>query len=68
MSKKHFFSLQPSEAAIFQAAANVYASYVAAGRVTDDNEADMMRKAIGVSVSMARHVEEIVQSDNEITG
>lgn len=68
MSKKHFFSLQPSEAAIFQAAANVYASYVAARQVTDDNEADMMRKAIGVSVSMARHVEKIVQSDTEITG
>jgi hypothetical protein len=67
MAKKHFFSLQPSEAAVFRAAADIYASYIVAGQVTADNEAEMMKKAIGASISMARHVDSIIQSDDELS-
>ncbi len=68
MSKTHSFSLQPSETAIFQAAANIYASYIVAGQVTGDNQAEMMKKAIAASISMARRVDNVVQSDNEMSG
>lgn len=67
MAKKHFFSLQPSEAAVFRAAATIYAGYIVAGQITADNEAAMMKKAIGASVSMARHVDTIIQSDDELS-
>jgi len=60
MSKTHYFSLQPSETAIFQAAANIFASYIAAGQVTAENQAEMMEKAIAASISMAHHVDEVV--------
>ena len=65
MSKTHYFSLQPSETVIFQAAANIYASYVQAGQVTSENNAEMMKKAIGESISIAHQVEKIIQSDQE---
>ena len=68
MSKTHYFSLQPSETAIFQAAANIFASYIAAGQVTDENQAEMMKKAIAASISMAHYVEEVVISDKEMSG
>ena len=67
MSKTHYFSLQPSETAIFQAAANIFASYIAAGQVTDENQAEMMKKAIAASISMAQYVEDVIISDNEIS-
>jgi len=67
MSKKHFFSLQPSEAAIFRAAANIYAGYIVAGQITEDNAAEMMKKAVKASLLMARQVDSIVQSDDELS-
>jgi hypothetical protein len=66
MSKTQYFNLQPSETAIFQAAANIYASYVQTGQVTSENNAEIMKKAISASVSIARTVEKIVQSDEEM--
>ena len=68
MSKTHYFNLQPSEKAIFQAAANIYAGLITAGKVTSQNEADMMKKAISASIAIAHHVEKIVQSDDELAG
>jgi len=66
MSKTQYFNLQPSETAIFQAAANIYAGYVQTGQVTSENSAEVMKKAIGASISIARTVEKIVQSDEEM--
>lgn len=66
MPETHYFSLQPSELAIFQAAANIYAGYVAAGQVTAENDDAMMKKAIEAAISIADQVEEIIQSDNEM--
>jgi hypothetical protein len=67
MSKTQYFSLQPSEAAIFQAAANIYASYVQSGQVTAENSGEMMKKSLEASILLARHVEKIVQSDEEMS-
>jgi len=66
MSKTHYFSLQPSEMAIFQSAANIYASFIAAGKVTGENEVEMMKKAISASIAIAKHVEKVIQSDDEM--
>ncbi len=68
MPKTHYFSLQPSETAIFQAAANIFASYIAAGQVTGENQAEMMKKAISASISMAQYVEDVIISDKEMSG
>ena len=68
MSNTHHFSLQPSETVIFQAATNIYASYIVAGQVTGENQAKKMKEAITASISMARHVESVVGSDAQISG
>jgi len=66
MSKGYYLHLQPSEAVVFEAAANIFASYIATKQVTEDNEATMMKKAISTAISIARLVEKVVQSDDEL--
>jgi len=66
MSKTHYFNLQPSEMAIFRAAADIYAGYIASGSVTSENEADMMKKAISAAIKIAHNIEKLVQSDEEL--
>lgn len=66
MSEGYYLHLQPSETAVFKAAANIFASYVATNQVTQDNEVAMMKKAISTAISIARLVEKVVQSDDEL--
>ena len=68
MSKTNYFNLQPSETAIFQAAINIYTSYIVIGQVTGENQAKKMKEAIAASISMARHVENVIGSDTQISG
>lgn len=66
MESKYHFSLQPSEMAIFRAAADIYAGYIASGQLTGDNSGELMKKSIAAAISIARSVEKIVQSDDEL--
>ena len=52
--------------AIFQAAAQIFSSYAASGKVTDENEHEMILKAIKTSITICRIVEKNVRSDDEI--
>lgn len=65
MKHQHFFKLQPSEMAIFQAAAQIFSGYVAGGQVKDHDEKEFLEKATANSIALARHIENIVQSDDE---
>ena len=62
---KPYISLQPSEAVVFQAAAQMYASYVVAGLVPDGAAEAWMKRAIRDAVMMARSVDDAIQSDDE---
>lgn len=69
MAQKQFYAnLQPSEMAIFRAAADIFSGYVAAGQVSDGNEDEMIPKAVRIAVKMADVVDRAVQSDDEISG
>ncbi|MCK5565418.1 MAG: hypothetical protein KAJ07_09245 [Planctomycetes bacterium] len=65
--KSHYLSLQPSEKAIFQAAANIYAAYIASNQVNNDNQAKLMKKSINAAIAIAKNVENIIQSDEEMS-
>ena len=51
VKEKYHATLQPSEMAIFQAAAQIFSSYAASGKVTDENEHEMILKAIKTSIT-----------------
>lgn len=48
--KPIYFSLQPSEMAIFRAAAQIYAAYISSGKVTEDNVQEYRAKSIREAV------------------
>jgi hypothetical protein len=60
-----YLSLQPSETAVLHAASRVFAAYVATGRVTDDNEPEMVNRAVRAALRLALVTEKLVQSDDE---
>lgn len=59
-------TLQPSKGVVVQAAAQVYAAYVAAGRVNDADTDDWIKRAIREVYTIARAVDSSFYSDNEM--
>lgn len=63
---KPILTLQPSEGIVVQSAAQIYAAYIAAGRVPEGSEKDWIRRSIQEAFLIARVVDESVQSDKEL--
>ena len=62
---KAYLKLQKSEAVVIQCATQIYAAYIAAGRVGDGQEAEFMQKAIRDAIRIAKATDEAVISDDE---
>lgn len=58
--------LQHSESVVVQAAAQIYAAYIAAGRVPEGDEASWMERSIREAIRIARATDAVVISDEEI--
>lgn len=63
---KPYIALQPSEGIIVQAAATIYAGYLAAGRVNEGSEADWLSRSIKDAIRLAQATDDNVQSDAEV--
>jgi hypothetical protein len=59
--------LQPSEAIVAQSAANIYAAYIAAGRVAEGQEQQFIRRSIQEAFTIARLTDEALHSDVEVS-
>ena len=66
MPKTTFLQLHPSEAAVAQIASRIYSAYIISSRVTDENEAEMMDRALQVALRIAQKAENMIKSDNEL--
>ena len=64
--EKPKLTLQPSEAILSRAAANIYAAYITAGRVPDGKEREWMERAVREAYQIVRLADQSVQSDDEI--
>lgn len=58
--------LQHSESVVVQAAAQIYAAYIAAGRVPEGEEAQWMKRSIREAIQIANATDASVISDEEI--
>mgnify|MGYP001228285646 CR=1 FL=1 len=63
---KPYISLQPSEAVITTAAAQIYAAYIIAGRVAEGSESQWMERSIREAIRIAKTTDAAVTSDNEM--
>lgn len=61
-----YVALQPSEGIIVQAAATIYAGYLAAGRVAEGSESDWIARSIKDAIRIAQTTDENVQADAEV--
>lgn len=63
---KSYLTLQPTEKAILEAAAGIYAAYIGAGRVDEGQEDAWMKRSIQEAIRIARTIDEVVQADKEV--
>ena len=63
---QRYFSLQPSEMAVFKSAAQIFAAYVSSGKVTEENKNDYYKIAIQDAIKIAAIVEKNIESDDEL--
>jgi hypothetical protein len=64
--KKVTLSLQPSEAIVARSAANIYAAYVASGRVPEGQEREWIDRALRDAILIAQLADEAIISDSEL--
>ena len=67
MSAKEYVNLQSSEVALLHTAATIFASYVSANKVNDNNESDILNKSISISFKMAKIIEKNTLCEEEIS-
>ena len=60
-----YLNLQQSEGLVFQSASAIYAAYISAGRVSEGQEVEWMKRSIGEAIKMARATDSAVVSDDE---
>jgi len=63
---KPYISLQPSEVALLQAAAQILSAHIIAGNCTSENEEEYAKNAIKRAIKMAKITDENVQADKEV--
>jgi hypothetical protein len=59
-------SLQPSETAVLHVASRIYAAFIQTGQVPAGQEVAMMQRAIEQAYHMAKMVDHVVMSDDEM--
>lgn len=63
---QYYFSLQPSEMAVFRCAAQIFAAYVSCGQVTEENKSAYYKTAILDAIKIGVTVEKNIVSDDEL--
>ena len=64
--KRPYLTLQRTEGFITQAAANIYAAYISAGKVVDGEESQWMKKSIKEAITIAKTTDETIVSEGEM--
>ena len=63
---QRYFSLQPSEMAVFKCASQIFAAYIASGKVSEENKKDYYKIAIKDAIRIGLMVEKSIESDDEL--
>ncbi len=61
-------SLQGSETEVMHAASRIFAALIAAGRLTETNQDEMVEFAVRAAVDLARQTDVAIQSEGEAMG
>ncbi|MHC4423047.1 MAG: hypothetical protein ACYSWR_00035 [Planctomycetota bacterium] len=64
---RHYFSLQPSEMAVFKCASQIFAAYICSGKVSEENKNEYYKIAIQDAIRIGAIVEKNILSDDELS-
>lgn len=63
---KSYLTLQQSEGIVVRSAAQIYAAYIAAGRVIEGEEQQFMERSIREAIKIAKITDATIISDGEV--
>jgi len=63
---QRYFSLQPSEMAVFKCASQIFAAYISSGKVNEQNKKEYHKISIQEAIRIGSMVERHIVSDNEM--
>ena len=63
---KHFISLKQSEGIVVQVAGQIYAAYIQSGKIANGDQAEWISRSIEEAIQLAKSVDDLVVSDNEM--
>lgn len=63
---KTYLTLQPSEVAILNAAAQIYSGYVIAQRVIEGDEQKWLERSLREAIRLARATDEVIVAEGEM--
>ena len=66
MLKTEYLNLQPTEIGILQGAAAIFAAKVASGKVSADNEDEVVEESVKQAIDLAKTVEYAVKTKGEM--
>lgn len=66
MKEKTYIRLQTNETKVYHAASRIYASYVASNQINENNDDNLMKKAIEKAIKLAEMTDSMVLSDDEM--
>lgn len=66
MDQKYLHFL-PTESAIFEGAASIFAAYVQNNQVNESNEDELIQKSVTLAIKIACQVDETVRTEGEMS-
>jgi hypothetical protein len=67
MENPQYLRLQPSKAVVARMAATIFAGFVQQGQLREDNEGDLVERAVVLAIKLANRAEALVTTDEEFT-
>ncbi len=64
--ERKLLHLHESETVVVHAASRIFSAYITAGKVDEQNEAEMLGKSIEIALEMARRTDKLVMDDAEV--
>ena len=64
---RHYFSLQPSEMAVFRCASQIFSAYICSGKVSEESKTEYYKISIRDAIRIGAIVEKNILSDDELS-
>jgi hypothetical protein len=65
MIEETFLRMQHSEGVICEMASRLFAAYIASGKLTAENEDELIERTVSIAIKLAQTADRVIESDDE---